>query len=222
MPELKIWVPTYNAERYPREIEAGTKEDFGEPYSPIVIRPAEGVRIVLGTHDYWDCAKPDIQIERRPGGWAIFLHPLGGGDASGFVFFIDDGRSYVVPETGATPPIKMSRWKDAMYDVDKMAELRDEDDVAEAPTEDDGACELCGARWDSEDGWDGLCPECAAMVSNLLDELGLTDDDRDQIVERLQRLVERALASGVHSSGRSCCAPDRQHASNAQSLLTDE
>ena len=203
MPELKLWVPTYNADRYAREVAAGEKEEFGDPYFPVVIRPAEGVRIVFGTHDYWDGEKPDIQIERRSGGWVIFLHPLGGGDASGFVFFLDDGRSYVVPETGATPPIKMSRWNEAVREVDAIAGVNN--GVAEASAEDAETCELCRARWDSGDGWDGLCPECADMVSNLLDELDLTDEDRDQIVERLQGVVGRALGraarTGSPSSG---------------------
>ena len=59
-------------------------------------------------------------------------------------------------------------------------------------------CELCSAKWDSEDGWNGLCPECADLVSHLLDEMELADDDRDEIVERLQALVHRTLeAHGV-------------------------
>jgi hypothetical protein len=59
-------------------------------------------------------------------------------------------------------------------------------------------CELCGAKWDNEDGWDGLCPECADLVSNLLDELRLTGEDRDEIVERLRAVVQRTLeAHGV-------------------------
>lgn len=56
------------------------------------------MRVVLGTHDFEDMDKPDIQIERRPNGWAIFLHPIGGGDPSGLVYFLDDGRSYLVPD----------------------------------------------------------------------------------------------------------------------------
>jgi hypothetical protein len=48
-------------------------------------------------------SKPDIQIERHPNGWKIFLHPLGGSDASGFVYFVDDGRSYLLREFGCGP-----------------------------------------------------------------------------------------------------------------------
>ena len=61
---------------------------------------------MLGSHDFNDVDKPDIQIERQPNGWVIFLHPLGGSDAAGTVYFHDDGRSYLVKEwSGPTPPI---------------------------------------------------------------------------------------------------------------------
>lgn len=65
---------------------------------PVLIYREAGVRIVLGTHDDGQLDKPDIQIERRPNGWAIFLHPIGGGDPSGIVFFLDDGRSFLTPD----------------------------------------------------------------------------------------------------------------------------
>jgi len=70
--------------------------DFGEPNVPVLIREGDGVRIVLGSHDYNDYTKPDVHIERRPYGWAMFLHPLGGCDPSGSVYFLDDGRSFLL------------------------------------------------------------------------------------------------------------------------------
>src|SRR5207253_4915079 len=97
MAELTLHAPTYNCGEYATDPAAEVKPEFGEPYVPIVIRSADGVRIVLGSHDYFDGDAADIQIERRPGGWAIFLHPWGGGDPSGYVYFLDDGRSFVVP-----------------------------------------------------------------------------------------------------------------------------
>jgi hypothetical protein len=96
--ELKLIVPTYLAERHTRDDLSGDQPDFGEPNVPVLIREAEGVRIVLGTHDYDNYEKPDIQIERRPNGWAIFLHPLGGSDPSGFIYFLDDGRSFLAKD----------------------------------------------------------------------------------------------------------------------------
>lgn len=107
MGEHRFTVPTYNANRFPDEVAAGRMPEFGPPDLPVVIREAEGIRIVLGTHDRDDSAKPDIQIERQPNGWVIFLHPVGGSDASGYVYLRDDGRSFLLPENGLgpTPPI---------------------------------------------------------------------------------------------------------------------
>ncbi|HZL38339.1 MAG TPA: hypothetical protein VFC78_23700 [Tepidisphaeraceae bacterium] len=111
MNELKLYVPTFNHGPFVQGEEnlaqAHARPEFGEPDVPIVIRRADGVRIVLGTHDYFDMHAPDIQIERRPRGWAIFLHPVGGGDASGFVYFLDDGRSFVLPERHLDTTLKI-------------------------------------------------------------------------------------------------------------------
>jgi hypothetical protein len=50
--------------------------------------------------------KPDVQIERRPNGWAIFLSPLGGSDPCALVYFHDDGRSWLTKElAGPTPEL---------------------------------------------------------------------------------------------------------------------
>lgn len=124
MPELKLHVPTYNYEAFPHEVETGEKTEFGDPYLPVVIRQADGVRIVLGSHDYFDSSYPDIQIERRPHGWVIFLHPLGGGDPSGHIYFLDDGRSFLVPERdlGTTPSIKALEWDAKVAEVDNQSD----------------------------------------------------------------------------------------------------
>ena len=105
--ELQLLVPTYNANLFPAEVAQNTMPEFGKPYRAVLIREAAGVRIVLGTHEYNDIDKPDVQIERQPNGWVVFLHPLGGSDPSGIVYFHDDGRSYLLKEMsgGPTPPI---------------------------------------------------------------------------------------------------------------------
>jgi len=105
--ELKLVVPTYNARCFANEVERGEKQEFGEPFVHVLVREADGVRIVLGSHDFSDNDKPDIQIERQPNGWAIFLHPVGGGDPCGYAYFLDDGRSFLVKESChvTTPPI---------------------------------------------------------------------------------------------------------------------
>jgi hypothetical protein len=116
---LELAVPTYYgsvAEELAKEL--GLPE-FGEPFMPVLVHEAEGVRIILGTHDYDDLRKPDIQIERRPNGWAIFLHPDAGGDASGFVYFLDDGRSFVLPENGPNA-IEMLDRQDEPPEIDEV------------------------------------------------------------------------------------------------------
>src|SRR5207253_9811775 len=56
--ELKLSVPTYYGTVNCKRNVAG--EDFDEPNVPVLIHEAEGVRIVLGTHDYNDVEKSDI------------------------------------------------------------------------------------------------------------------------------------------------------------------
>jgi hypothetical protein len=121
MPELKLYVPTYYGDADTDAQPA--RGEFDDPLVPVVVRDADGLRIVLGSHDYWDAKCPDVQVERRAGGWMIFLHPVGGSDASGFVFMFDDGGSVVVPESpvGPTPPIKTSTWAEAVKQVDARA-----------------------------------------------------------------------------------------------------
>lgn len=102
--ELRIDVPTYYGSARNDGVDA--RPEFGGPYVPLVVRPAEGLRIVLGSTDYFDQDAPDIQIERRPGGWMVFLHPLGSGGASGHIIFLDDHRSFLIParDLSSTPP----------------------------------------------------------------------------------------------------------------------
>jgi hypothetical protein len=103
MQELKLTVPTYFGNMPGGHANTDDDSDFGNPYIPVLIYEAAGVRIILGSHDREEYELPDIQVERRPNGWAIFLHPLGGGDPSGYVYFLDDGRSFLVPEKGPGP-----------------------------------------------------------------------------------------------------------------------
>jgi len=118
MEEMKLRVPTYNG----KWIGHCGLPEFSESKTPVLVCEADGVRVVLGTHDYHDYDKPDIQIERRNNGWMIFLHPLGGGDPSGYVFFLDDGRSFIVKEdhAGATESIVISEYRLAEAKVDEI------------------------------------------------------------------------------------------------------
>lgn len=116
--QFRLTVPTYNANYFDKVTHETLMEEFSEPNVPVLVHEADGVRIVLGTHDYDEMDKPDIQIERRTNGWAIFLHPFGGGDPSGYVYFLDDGRSYLVREHGGTTPAIA-----LIASVDNLAEL---------------------------------------------------------------------------------------------------
>lgn len=107
MDELLLMVPTFYGATYGDRDRFTDKEEFDSPYVPMLVRPAEVVRVVLGSRDFEDTDKPDIRIERRPNGWAIFLHPVCGGDPCGRVYFLDDGRSFLVPDGPASGRIKV-------------------------------------------------------------------------------------------------------------------
>src|SRR5205085_5627860 len=62
LPELKLYTRTYYG-NVPEEVtEARRLQEYDSPDLPVVVRPADGVRVVLGTHDFWDTNFPDIQI----------------------------------------------------------------------------------------------------------------------------------------------------------------
>ncbi len=146
MQELKLSLPTYHGTGAPdREAERGCAEfrssvaarfaadgansyqtweprpDFGPPLVSVLAHEAAGLRVVLGTHDWQSNEFPDVQIERRPNGWALFLHPTGGSDPSGYVYFLDDGRSFVVVEGkfGATPRLELLKPGASVPDLDR-------------------------------------------------------------------------------------------------------
>jgi hypothetical protein len=155
MEELKLVVPTYNYQLFPEQVEKGEKPEFGAPHVPVLIREADGVRIVLGTHDYEDLEKPDIQIERQPKGWMIFLHPCPGGDPCGYVYFLDDGRSFLVKEAsfGPTEPIHI---------LEEDASIPEIHGIKTIWEERERICSRCGRTIVySGDWYRDFCPECA-------------------------------------------------------------
>ena len=186
--ELKLFVPTYYGTANCKQKVVGDPLDFDEPNVPVLIHEAEGVRIVLGTHDFNDREKPDIQVERRPNGWAIFLHPVGGGDASGYVYFLDDGRSFLLKGdywAGANS-IAVLRGHDEPPEIDeidlpepdirgaKFVDFPDNDAPAQpfhaqcdpetppAQAPDNKSCARCGQIAEDSGDWYGdLCPGCA-------------------------------------------------------------
>ena len=121
-PELPLRVPTYYGSVSEHQTSVMPKAEFDVPNVPVLVRQADGVRIVLGSHDFDDMTVPDIQIERRPRGWAVFVHPVGGSDASGYLYLLDDGRSFLVPENfvGPTPPIRMLSPYEYVAEIDSL------------------------------------------------------------------------------------------------------
>ena len=56
--------------------------EFGDPSYPVLVRPCDGVRISLGSHDFFDLHKPDIQLASSQ--WLAIFLTLGGSDRSGY------------------------------------------------------------------------------------------------------------------------------------------
>jgi hypothetical protein len=155
MDELKLIVPTYNYDLFPEQVEKGEMSEFGAPDVSVLVRQADGVRIVLGTHDYGDLEKPNIQIERHPKGWMIFLHPCPGGDPSGYVYFLDDGRSFLVKETNVGPT-------EAIEVLEADARIPEIHWDKTAQEDSEKSCGRCGRSTEDSGDWYGdLCPSCA-------------------------------------------------------------
>jgi hypothetical protein len=118
IPELRLLAPTYYGATSTENLPSPNTEEFDAPFVPVLAQSADGIRVVLGSHD-WLAEAPDIAVERRSGGWLIFLHPAGGGDESGFIIFLDDGRSYLIPEgTSFTERIELRRSFDEVPELD--------------------------------------------------------------------------------------------------------
>jgi hypothetical protein len=120
-PEILLRVPTYYGNTIAADGSSVDREEFDKPTVPLLVYPADGVRIVLGSHDLNDLQWPDVQIERRPKGWVMFLHPLGGSDPSGYVYFLDNGSSYLLkePAIGPTPPIEVLEADEALEGIER-------------------------------------------------------------------------------------------------------
>jgi hypothetical protein len=188
MEEFKLTVPTYYGAAHCKQNVLADLPDFDVPNVPVLIHEAGGVRIVLGTHDFNDSDKADVQVERRPKGWAIFLHPVGGGDASGYVYFLDDGRSFLLKADSwaGSNSIEVLRGHEELREIDELdlpePDIRGTSTVdtlgngaipKAAPVQchegkpsmqelDQKPCARCGQTTEYSGDWYGdLCPECA-------------------------------------------------------------
>lgn len=113
--EFALTIPTY---------VGGISEavDFEDTNTKVLVQEGDGIRLVLGAHDINDYSVPDIQVERRRNGWCIFIHPEGGGDPSGYVYILDDGRSFVQQEyPGSSAPIEMLDLRDRFSEIDRAS-----------------------------------------------------------------------------------------------------
>src|SRR5688572_28766226 len=54
----RLLVPTYLATTNSQQDGNSDAPDFGPPVMPVLIHEAEGIRLVLGTHNYQDWSKP--------------------------------------------------------------------------------------------------------------------------------------------------------------------
>jgi hypothetical protein len=121
MGNLTVYVPTYYTRVVDPKLGVRAYQEFDEPRIPIVVGFADDLRIVLGSHNPVDANMPNLKIERWPGGWIILLYPLGGEDPSGHVYFLDSGRSFIVPESplGSTPPIILRHHETEIPEIDR-------------------------------------------------------------------------------------------------------
>jgi hypothetical protein len=98
--KMRVLVPTYHGARAGRDAEK--QPEWDRPHVPVTVLESAGLRLLLGSAEKENGARPDVQLERRPHGWALFLHP-NAGDPCGCIYILDDGRTFVVPERlGAT------------------------------------------------------------------------------------------------------------------------
>jgi hypothetical protein len=102
--QLHCRVPTYVGELTAEERGPGVAPDFGGPSVPVRVSEAAGIRVILGADDERDREKPEIVVERRPHGWAIFIN-CNGDETVGVIFMLDDGRTMLLREPYVDSPI---------------------------------------------------------------------------------------------------------------------
>lgn len=114
-PVTRFRVPTYHVNK-----------DFDNPMVTVGVSKYEGLLIELGPRGKDGCDGQNIQVERRPNGWMIALNPVGGGDSSGHVYFLDDGRSFIVKgcyEFGRECESNIKMVEDCPKEVDELKEV---------------------------------------------------------------------------------------------------
>lgn len=112
-------VPTYLGATPAKQAD-DSLEEFGPPEVKVMTYRECGMRVILGipNREFDHC--PDIKVERRPNGWAIFLHPMPMGDPSGYVYFLDDGRSILIPDLWESASIQIRSPDEGIPEVDTI------------------------------------------------------------------------------------------------------
>ena len=123
MEELKLYAPTYY--RGSPALKGCGKLEFDDPASQCSFTPPMGFGLYWVVTSQWTEMPPTFRSS-RPNGWAIFLQPVAGGDPCGYVYFIDDGRSYLVPESdfGSTPPIRVLHCNETVPEIDSLQRIK--------------------------------------------------------------------------------------------------
>jgi hypothetical protein len=108
-------LPTFVGHQKSSDDDSTDEPEFVPPYVPVLAYEEDGLRIILGANDNDDDSRPDLKIERRPHGWAFFLHP-NAGDPIAFIYLLDDGRSFLMHELLTEPAMEIVT--DIPHDLD--------------------------------------------------------------------------------------------------------
>jgi hypothetical protein len=96
--DWRLSVPTYYGAK-DRDVV------FAEPNVPVQVNKAKGIRIVLGAHDFDDSPKPVVRVERRPHGWAVYIH-RDAADPIACILILDNGKTLLLPDPVADPQLE--------------------------------------------------------------------------------------------------------------------